>query len=250
MTKLRALIFDVDGTLAETEELHRECFNQSFRAANLPWVWDRQLYRELLEVTGGKERIRHFNKQYDPSRLFNETDITALHADKTDRYTKLVSGNRLSLRPGIKRLIHEAHLSGVRLAIATTTSRPNVEALLKASLGFQPFEVIAAGDEVPAKKPASDVYDLALSKLGLLADHCVAIEDTANGLRSATAAGIACVVTLSTYGGEGPFAEALAVVDHLGDAGHPATVIAGPNLAGSVVTLADLAAWASLQMPK
>ncbi len=243
MPKLSALIFDVDGTLAETEELHRTCFNESFQAAGLPWVWNRQLYGELLEVTGGKERIRHYQSRYDTSRSLTDAEVAALHSDKTSRYTESVSRNHLPLRHGVKRLIHEARSSGVALAIATTTSRPNIEALLLASFGSQPFAVIAAGDEVSVKKPAPDVYRLALSRLGLPANRCLAIEDTPNGLQSAIAAGLACVVTISAYGGEGPFAGALAVLDHLGDPGHPATVTAGPTLAGSCVDLATLEGW-------
>ena len=245
MSRLHALIFDVDGTLAETEELHRVSFNQSFKAAGLPWVWDRQLYGELLKVTGGKERIRFFTNQYSPSTTLTEAEITALHADKTDRYTQAVSSNGLSLRPGIRRLIQQAQLSGVRLAIATTTSRPNVEALLQASLGFQPFDVIAAGDEVPVKKPAPDVYRLALTRLGLPASNCLAIEDTSNGLLSAVGAGLACLITISAYGGEGPFFGALAVLDHLGDPDLAATVVTGPALSGTMVELADLDTWVS-----
>ena len=245
MSRLHALIFDVDGTLAETEELHRLSFNQSFQAAGLPWVWDVPLYGELLQVTGGKERIRFYQSRYGSSITLSEAEVAALHDEKTTRYTQAVSGNRLALRPGIKRLLQQALSRGIRLAVATTTSRPNILALLTASLGSQPFEVIAAGDEVSAKKPAPDIYLLALARLGLAPGQCLAIEDTPNGLQSAAAAGLACVITLSSYGGNGPFAGALAVLDHLGDPGHPATVVAGPALAGSMVELADLDAWVS-----
>ncbi len=250
MSKLRALIFDVDGTLAETEELHRESFNQSFQSAGLPWFWTKDLYGKLLQVTGGKERIRFYQNQSDNPGRLSDADIAALHKDKTARYTKLVSSHRLSLRPGVERLIQEARSAGVRLAIATTTSRPNVEALLRAAMGYQPFEVIAAGDEVPAKKPAPDVYLLALSQLELPAEHCLALEDTPNGLRSATGAGIACLVTMSAYGGDGPFKGALAILNHLGDSENAATVVTGPALAGSTVTLADLEAWFASCAPR
>jgi beta-phosphoglucomutase-like phosphatase (HAD superfamily) len=167
---LRALIFDVDGTLAETEELHRQAFNQSFAAFGLPWAWDQALYKQLLDVTGGKERIAHF---VGDGSLPAET-IAALHADKTQRYAHLVASGGVTLRPGVRRLLSEAEGQGVRLAIATTTSRPNVDALLQATLGRQPFEVIAAGDEVPAKKPAPDIYRLALHRLGLPPSDCAA----------------------------------------------------------------------------
>jgi HAD superfamily hydrolase (TIGR01509 family) len=210
---LRALIFDVDGTLAETEEIHRRSFNEAFAAAGLNWRWDKPLYARLLDVTGGKERIRHFIDAYEAAPRLDDAAIAALHRDKTKRYTDLVEAGEVALRPGIQALLSEAPAHGIRLAIATTTSRPNVDALLQATLGSQPFEVIAAGDEVPKKKPAPDVYDLALRRLDLPPENCVAIEDTFNGLRSALAAGIACVMTPSMYGGQGPFPGALQVVD-------------------------------------
>ncbi len=212
---LRALIFDVDGTLAETEELHRLAFNAAFASAQLPWVWDVPLYTRLLEVTGGKERIRHFITVHAPADTLDDAAIAQLHADKTRHYTSMVADGRCALRSGIEQVLADAAAQGVRLAVATTTSRPNVDALLYATLGRDPFEVIAAGDEVAAKKPAPDVYKLALQRLGLPAEECLAIEDTPNGLRSAQGAGLACVVTPSLYGGNGPFPGAAAVANEL-----------------------------------
>ncbi len=217
LTRLSALIFDVDGTLAETEELHRRAFNETFAQAGIAWHWDQALYGKLLEVTGGKERIRHYIDSHGARPLLDDSMIAGLHKDKTRRYTDLVESGDIALRPGIKRLLDEATAAGVRLAIATTTSRPNVDALLRATLGANPFEVIAAGDEVSAKKPAPDVYDLALRRLGLPAGVCVAIEDTLNGLRSAQAAGLACIMTTSVYGGQGPFPGALRVLPEFGE---------------------------------
>lgn len=239
MARLKALIFDVDGTLAETEELHRRAFNATFAAAGLRWVWDETLYGRLLEVTGGKERIRHYINQAGGPPMDNDA-VAALHADKTARYTALVEQGTLALRPGVARLIAEAQAAGVRLAIATTTSRPNVDALLRAAIGAQPFEVIAAGDEVGAKKPAPDIYLLALQRLGLPASDCLALEDTLNGLRSAVGAGLSCIITRSLYGGSGPFPGALAVLDHLGD---PQGSDSEAAAAGAMVSLADLQAW-------
>jgi len=210
---LRALIFDVDGTLAETEELHRLAFNETFRASGLDWEWDQPLYAKLLEVTGGKERIRHYIDVFGAKPVLDNSAIAGLHRDKTRRYTDLVETGGLALKPGIEALLTEAQAKGLKLAIATTTSRPNVDALLRATLGAQPFDVIAAGDEVAAKKPAPDVYLLALDRLGLPASCCVALEDTLNGLKSAQCAGLACIVTPSVYGGTGPFPGALKVVE-------------------------------------
>jgi HAD superfamily hydrolase (TIGR01509 family) len=214
---LAALIFDVDGTLAETEELHRAAFNETFAESGLPWHWDVPLYAQLLKVTGGKERITHYLTTLpDPPPLDSEA-IAGLHRDKTARYTALVESGGLTLRPGVANLIDEARASGLRLAIATTTSRPNVDALLARTFGHNPFDVIVAGDEVPAKKPAPDVYLEALRRLDLPAAACIAIEDTEQGLKSAAGAGIHCVITTSIYGAGGDFAAALAVLDSLHD---------------------------------
>lgn len=213
---LRALIFDVDGTLAETEELHRQAFNQAFTEAGLGWRWDVPLYAKLLDITGGKERMAYFQRNYLSARQLDTAALASLHAAKTLIYTDLAT-RCVTLRPGVERLLTEAEASGVRLAIATTTSRANVDALLAATLGRNPFEVIAAGDEVAAKKPEPDVYLLALQRLNLPASFCIALEDTKNGVRSAVAAGIECVVTMSIYGGQGPFLGASAVVPGLED---------------------------------
>jgi len=242
MASLSALIFDVDGTLAETEEMHREAFNEAFAAAGLPWHWDRPLYGELLAVTGGKERIAHFEHRMGHAAQLSAEQVAALHRDKTARYTARVAAGGLALRPGVRRLLLEARAAGLKLAIATTTSRPNVEALLAACAPLPAFDVIAAGDEVAAKKPAPDIYMLALARLGLPAGACVALEDTLNGLRSAQAAGLGCIVTISAYGGTGPFEGAACVVNHLGDPGEPAEILAGPQLAGGTVNLPYLAA--------
>jgi HAD superfamily hydrolase (TIGR01509 family) len=214
---LAALIFDVDGTLAETEELHRTAFNETFAQTGLPWHWDVPLYAQLLKVTGGKERITHYlTTLADPPPL-DAAAIAALHRDKTARYTALVESGGLSLRPGVAALIDEARSAGLRLAIATTTSRPNVDALLSRTFGHNPFEIIVAGDEVPAKKPAPDVYLEALRRLDLPALACIAIEDTEQGLKSAHAAGIPCLLTESLYGAGGNFAQAIGVVEDLKD---------------------------------
>lgn len=215
---LEALIFDVDGTLAETEELHRKAFNLTFAARDLDWHWTRDDYRRLLTTTGGKERIaRHIRELgADPGRF----DIPALHRDKTDRYTALVAAGGVMLRPGIAALISTARASGLRLAVATTTSRPNVEALAHAAFGLpaeEVFDVLACGDEVPAKKPAPDVYLLALHRLGLPPDAALAFEDSSNGLRAARAAGLACIVSPSIYTAGEDFTGAAAVVADLAE---------------------------------
>jgi len=217
----QAIIFDVDGTLAETEETHRKAFNRAFQGANLSWSWDQELYRELLAVTGGKERIRYFIDDYGaegaPEGDLDEF-IRALHAEKTATYTEMVCDGELKLRPGVRTVITLAREQGYRLAIATTTTPANVDALLAATFGDTGqglFEVICAGDSVPNKKPAPDVYLRALEDLELPAGSCIAIEDSRNGLLSARAAGIATIVTPSIYTREETFDEAVLVIDDL-----------------------------------
>jgi HAD superfamily hydrolase (TIGR01509 family) len=219
---LQAIIFDVDGTLAETEELHRAAFNLAFREAGLAWEWDQELYGELLRVTGGKERIRHY-VEISACPDFDALDgqrIARLHARKTAVYTDLMCRGEVQLRPGFRALLEQARTAGVRLAIATTTSAPNVEALLHATLGAHGgdyFEVIAAGDTVTHKKPAPDIYLSALAQLRLSAADCLAVEDSYNGLRAALAAGIATLVVTSAYTRHEQFPGALRVVASLED---------------------------------
>jgi HAD superfamily hydrolase (TIGR01509 family) len=217
----RAIIFDVDGTLAETEETHRKAFNRAFRGSGLPWDWGQDLYKDLLAVTGGKERIRYFIEDFGgegaPQDGLDDF-IRALHAEKTAAYTNMVRSGELELRPGVRTLITAAREQGYRLAIATTTTPANVDALLAASFGEMGqalFEVICAGDSVPNKKPAPDVYLRALEDLDLPAASCIAIEDSRNGLLSAHAAGIATIVTPGIYTRDENFDEAVLVIDDL-----------------------------------
>lgn len=225
---LQALIFDVDGTLAETEEVHRAAFNAVFDEMGLGWHWDRPMYGRLLDVTGGKERITHFIATENPSQVPDAAGgsmadaIAAMHRRKTDIYNEMVASGGLELRPGVEQVIRAAKASGMRLAIATTTSLPNVESLLSATLGSDGialFETIAAGDMVQQKKPAPDVFLLALEKLGLPARNCLALEDSLNGLNSAHAAGLATLITRSAYTAHQDFKGALAVHDTLSELG-------------------------------
>lgn len=200
---IKALIFDVDGTLAETEEAHRAAFNTTFQAWGLDWNWRRKDYAWLLKTTGGKERMRRFQQDLpDGARHLTDAEIAALHKDKTQTYADILARGELTLRPGVAALIAAARAAGVRLAVATTTNTPNVEALAQCCWGkpaTEVFEVIAAGDMVQAKKPAPDVFDLARQRLGLPPDQCLAFEDSRNGVLSARGAGLRVVVTPSAY---------------------------------------------------
>jgi beta-phosphoglucomutase-like phosphatase (HAD superfamily) len=223
---LQALIFDVDGTLADTErDGHRPAFNAAFAEAGMSWNWDVPLYGELLAVTGGKERMRFFCERHDPDFL-KQSDaderIKALHAAKTRHYLAMLEAGRIPLRPGVAELITEVRAAGLRLAIATTTTPENVTTLLKASLAPDSanwFEVIGAGDIVPKKKPAPDIYDWVLERLGLPPEACLAIEDSANGLKSAMAARLPTLITTSVYTVGEDFSGALRVVPDLANTG-------------------------------
>jgi HAD superfamily hydrolase (TIGR01509 family) len=231
---LKALLFDVDGTLADTErDGHRVAFNAAFDEYGTGWHWDVDLYGKLLAVTGGKERIRFYasaflNNENLPANF--EQLVPELHAAKTRHYTQLLSTGAIPLRPGIERLLKEARKENLRLAIATTTTPDNVTALLKhtlgsASLGW--FDVIAAGDIVPAKKPASDIYDYALSEMKLAPYECLAFEDSHNGILSSMGAGIPTIITVNDYTREHDFSQALLVLDTLGEPDQPFTAMQG-----------------------
>ena len=223
MAELKALIFDVDGTLADTErDGHRVAFNRAFEEAGLEWRWSVELYGELLDVTGGKERIRHYLElelpQFEPPGSLEEF-IAGLHGSKTEHYLRLLREGQIGLRPGVERLLREAREAGLTLAIATTTTPANVVYLLEANLGRESiewFSVIAAGDVVPAKKPAPDIFHYALTHLALGPEHCLAFEDSENGLRATTAAELRTVVTANEYTRGQDFSEADLVLDQPG----------------------------------
>ncbi|MHB1528994.1 MAG: HAD family hydrolase [Acidiferrobacteraceae bacterium] len=227
---LEALVFDVDGTLADTErDGHRIAFNRAFGRVGLDWVWDVPLYGVLLAVTGGKERIRHYSERYHKGPIDNAL-VQELHRLKTREYAALIEEEGIPLRPGVQRLLTEARSAGVKLAIATTTTPDNVRALLGRALGpswSEWFAAIGAGDIVPAKKPAPDIYHHVLKVLGLPPDSCVAFEDSENGLASALGAGLATVVTVNDYTRTQSFKGAALVLSDLGEPGHACRVFAG-----------------------
>jgi HAD superfamily hydrolase (TIGR01509 family) len=226
-SKLRALIFDVDGTLADTEEFHRRAFNAVFAAAGLAWWWNRSTYRELLRVAGGRQRMRAYAEREDPSlakRPEFEELLVAMHAAKTKRYDASLREQPLPLRPGIVRLFDEADAGGVRLAIATTTTAANLDALLEPAFGLawrNRFAAVVSGSEIQRLKPAPDVYVETLRRLNLDASECLAFEDSANGIRSAAAAGLAIVATPTWYSLAESLPPTFVSLPHLGDPDHP-----------------------------
>ncbi|MGY3356496.1 HAD superfamily hydrolase (TIGR01509 family) [Bradyrhizobium sp. GM0.4] len=213
-----ALIFDVDGTLAETEELHRQAFNHAFARHGLDWQWDRAVYKDLLRVTGGKERIRAHHERLRIAAPLSDVDIAELHRIKTAHYAGLVQTGCCPLRPGVTDLLVAAKARRQRLAIATTTSHANIDALLSRALGkcwAADFDAIVAGDDVRHKKPAPDVYVETLARLKLNASDCVAIEDSANGLTAASRANIPVLITRSMFFRDDDFSQARVVLDDL-----------------------------------
>lgn len=232
-TDLKAVIFDMDGTLVETERHgHRVAFNRAFESAGLPDRWDEELYGELLSVAGGRERILHYltekcaNPPADPARL-----AAQLHKSKVAEYKAMVQSGELDVRPGILRLLDELHREGVAAAVATTGTRSTVVDLLMGlgAGGPDRFAAVLTADEAPRKKPDPQVYEMALIKLGITPHAAVAVEDSRNGLLAARAAGIPCLVTVSDYNAGEDFDEADLVVENLGEPDTPAEVLFDPH---------------------
>lgn len=248
MTDLQALVFDVDGTLADTErDGHRPAFNRAFADAGLDWEWSVDLYGALLTVTGGKERIRHYLEHYNteferPSDL--DSFIAGLHRSKTEHYMTMMAEGAIPLRPGVMRLLDEARAAGIRLAIATTTTPENVTALVKSTMpkdALEWFEVIGAGDIVPRKKPAPDIYQWVCGEMGLDPRCAVAFEDSAHGVTSAADAGFGViVVTTNGYTVDQDFSRASVVLDTLGEPDSPAKSASGRATGSGVVDLSFL----------
>ncbi len=239
---IKALIFDVDGTIADTEETHRQSFNAAFLEHGLSWDWSRGEYAELLRTSGGKERIAVYIaslrlEQQEQERLLGMVQL--IHGSKTRIYGELIADGGAPLRPGVARLIGEARAAGVRLAIASTTTSANISALISAQFGAEAwnwFEAMACGDVVSNKKPAPDIYTRALGMLRLQARDCVAFEDSVNGLRSAKAAGLYTVVTPTVWSQGQDFSGTDLLLSSLGDPDAPlqageAKLAGGPYLA-------------------
>lgn len=243
MCALKALIFDVDGTLADTEDVHRQAFNRAFTRSGIDWEWSPNLYGKLLAVTGGKERIRHYVTQYCPEFIGEAqlADFAAeIHKVKTAIYTQMLDSGEVQLRPGVQRLLQEAREQELRLAIATTTTLANLEALIKNTLppgAMQWFDVVGAGDVVPCKKPASDIYHYVLDQLQLPASECIAFEDSENGLRASAGAQLKTIITVNQYTKNHDFSGANIVLDQMGEPDKPFSVLSGDGFEHTYLTM-------------
>ena len=253
---MTTLIFDCDGVLADTERFgHLPAFNATFREFGLPVEWSAEQYGRLLQIGGGKERmatlltpafVGEAGLPRDPDG--QAAEVARWHARKTAIYTEMVAAGRLPPRPGIRRVIGEAQDAGWRLGVASTSADASVRAILGVAAGparAERFDLVLAGDVVARKKPAPDIYRLAVERLAVSPDEVVVIEDSRNGLLAAIGAGLRCLVTVSDYTAEEDFSEAAMVVTSLGDPGGESTrVIANqsPARPGDWITLRDLEA--------
>jgi HAD superfamily hydrolase (TIGR01509 family) len=247
---LKALLWDVDGTLAETErDGHRLAFNQAFAACGLAWRWDVARYGELLQVTGGRERLlRDMASHADAPAGQPEREALAqrLHALKNALYHELVKDGQIALRAGVKELMGECRDAGVAMAIVTTTSRSNVAALLQAQLGAgwpTRFKAVVCGEDVARKKPDPEAYLRALALLGHEAHAVLAIEDSPAGLAAARAAGVAVIITRSSYYAAAGFEGALAVGPGLQQSTGWQPAVRGPASETARIRLAALSHW-------
>ena len=220
---MKALIFDCDGVLVDTErDGHRVAFNQAFAHFGFAVEWDVPLYGELLKVAGGKERMRHYFETHGwPDAALDDKDgfLAGLHQKKTALFTEIIASGALPLRPGIVRIVDEAIAAGVRLGVCTTSALKSVSGVLDL-MGPERksrFEFVLAGDVVSRKKPDPEIYDLAKQTLKLPAEDCLVIEDSRNGLLAAAGAGIPCFITTSTYTQDEDFSESIGVAPELGD---------------------------------
>lgn len=232
---LKALIFDVDGTLADTERNgHRVAYNKAFAKLGINWNWSEQTYGEILTVSGGKERMKYFVENYQPDiptdRELGEL-ISEIYITKTRIFKEMLLTGLIPLRSGVARLFNEAREAGIRLAIATTTAPSNVQYILSSTLGEESlgwFDIIAAGDIVDNKKPSAEIYQLVLDEMSWKAEECVAFEDSENGCLSARGANLPVIITVTAYTRDDPFVGASLILDQLGDPGEPVELIDDP----------------------
>lgn len=244
---LQAVIFDVDGTLADTERHgHRVAYNQAFEELGADWSWGEALYGDLLDIEGGQERLSHYLAAYRPDFTPQEgrdAFIGTAHDRKNRYYHRLLATGAVPLRPGVERLMHEVRGTGLHLAIASSSMRANVRALIEHGLGagaLDWFEAVVTGDDAATKKPDPEIYRRVLERLDLAPTACIAIEDSRNGCNAAIAAGLPTVVTTSSYTANQAFDGALLVADSLGEPDQPWHVFIGDSAGAAQLDVATL----------
>lgn len=220
---MEALIFDCDGVLVDTErDGHRIAFNMAFADRGIDVVWSVEEYKSLLQVAGGKERMKYYFDEHGwPDRFADQAElIISLHKQKTQFFMQLIESGDLPLRPGIKRIVDEAIANKLKLAVCSTSNEKSVRLIVELLLGTEragKFEAILAGDIVSRKKPDPEIYNLCIDKLNLNPQECMVIEDSRNGLLAAKSANFNCLITTNAYTVDENFAEADILVSELGD---------------------------------
>ena len=232
MKELTTVIFDMDGTLADTEEVHRQAFNLAFDDFNLNWHWSRKEYADLLVISGGKERMRQYALDCTDFKMPPDLDdyVAGIHKLKTSHYARMLVEGHVKLRPGVKRILEECRTTGLKLAIATSSQLSNVTTLMDNNLPSDWeswFDIIVSCDIVEAKKPSPAVYLHVLEKMKVSADECLALEDTRNGFLSAQAAAIKTIITTHYFTQNNDFKGAALIVDNLGEPDAPFQVAGG-----------------------
>lgn len=251
----RALLFDCDGVLADTErDGHLVAFNRMWRELGVNWQWTLAQYAIKLKIGGGKERLASLARDDDFRAVYQVPDsedewlatVGVWHRRKSEIFKDLVASGAIPGRPGVRRLAREALSAGWTLAVCSTSALASVQAVLACAVGpetARQFSGVFAGDIVPAKKPAPDIYNYAAAQLAVDSGNCVVIEDSRNGLLAATAAAMRCIVTVNELTRNEGFAEAAIVLSSLGDTdGEKMQVIENRSGANpsSVFTAADL----------
>jgi HAD superfamily hydrolase (TIGR01509 family) len=241
--KLKGIIFDVDGTIADTEEIHRQAFNKTFKEHDIDWHWPKDEYREILLISGGKERFRkHLHEDHELKDKIDDHEafVHDLHKAKSKHYRNLLKSDGIEFRPGVIRLIKEAREKGILIGVATSSSMANLRSLFKKILDIEPnelFNSIVTSDTVQDKKPSPAAYQCVLAGLGLNAEDCVAIEDTQNGNLAALAAGLKTIITTHAYTIDNDFCGASIVADNLGEPDEPFTLSQGNSFGKNFVDI-------------